>query len=393
MNNNFDLRVRAGEGNDTYYVEVIGSPDGEIGAIKQGAPVVDAALLSAWESGFATPAEAQQIGALLYTWLFPGAVQERFATSRVKVAAEDERLRVRLRIEPLALSRLPWELVWNSQEDFLALSATLTFTRYIAEPFAASPLTAPTPLKIAIMLASPTDLPALDVTQEADTILKSFAAISDAVTPTVYPNTTWKTLQKVLADGVDVLHFVGHGGLENEEGYLALESESGESHRITSQKLRTLFRGRAVKIAVLNACQSALPGAQAALMGVAPSLVRSGVPAVVAQQTPVPSEVAQTFAETLYDYLVSGKPLDAAVTEMRLLSYGNNENYAFWGVPVLFMRAPDGQLWQERNRKADTTAKDKSGGSSVNLSDIKDSTISIGTVAGRDIINGGTDTQ
>lgn len=389
MTTNFDLRVRA-EGNPNQYaVEIIGSPAGEAGAIPQEPPMVSVELLTAWQKGELTNEKAQTLGNLLYHWLFPAPLLDRLVASSTRLESQNEVLRVRLRIEPPELSRLPWELCWNHQDEFMALLPDLAWVRYISEPFAPSELSTPTPIQLVIALASPSDLPALDTDGEAAIILNSLKKVSDEVKVKVIPHTTWDLLQDALAEGADVVHFVGHGSInESGEGYLAFEDEEGALDAITAQRLRVLFRGRDVKIVVLNACQSAVAEGQEAIMAVAPSLVRSGIPAVIAQQAPVPDRLAQTFAKTLYEYLAKGKPLDEIITEMRIRAYGKAGTYAHWGIPVLFMRAPDGRVWKNDEQEVEEKQPPKKSGG-VNFSGINNSSIKIGgNVVGGDFVSG-----
>jgi hypothetical protein len=136
---------------------------------------------------------------------------------------------------------------------------------------------------------------------------------------------------------------------------------------------------------VLNACQSAIATGQPALMGVAPSLVRSEIPAVIALQAPIPDAVARAFTKTLYEEMIKGKPLDTIVTEMRVDAYGTTRPYARWGIPVLFMRAPDGKLWVTGDEDEEEADSPKRRG--VTFKNIEDSQINIGgSVVGGDYI-------
>jgi hypothetical protein len=63
-------------------------------------------------------------------------------------------------------------------------------------------------------------------------------------------------------------------------------------------------------------------------------------------QFAIPDAIAAQFARQLYRYLALGRPLDRAITETRINLYGHDD--VFWAIPVLFMRAPDGVIWQER---------------------------------------------
>lgn len=387
MTTNFDLRVRAEGAQPRYTVEVSASPAGESGMVVQESPALDPELLAAWQESRLSNDEAQTLGQQLFQWLFPAPLLERLVASTSRLEGKKEPLRLRLRIDPPELSRLPWELCWNAQDEFLALLPDLAWVRYIAEPFAASALATPLPLKLVIAVSSPKELPTLDADGEATLVLDSLQAVNEAIQVKVIPHTTWERLQDALAEGVDVLHFVGHGGInEQGEGFLAFEDDEGSLNALTAKRLRVLFRGRDLKLVVLNACQSAVAQGQEALMAVAPSLVRSGIPAVIAQQAPVPDSLAKSFAKTLYDYLAKGTPLDEIITEMRIRAFDKAGEQAHWGIPVLFMRAPDGKLWASATRETTTPNKGKSGG--VNFSNISGSQIQIGTVVGGNFVGG-----
>jgi hypothetical protein len=392
MTTNFDLRVRADHEPQRYTVEILASPAGEGAGITQSAPQVAPELLTAWQESRLTNTEAESFGKQLFEWLFPAPLLERFTASTSRLDSQNQVLRLRLRIEPPELSQLPWELCWNTHNEFMALLPDLAWVRYIAEPIPPNHLGTPTPLKLLIALASPSELPALDVDGEAALILDSLKLVGDLFQVKVLPHITTELLQEALAEGVDVLHFVGHGAInEAGEGFLAFEDDAGALDTITAQKLRALFRGRDVKMVVLNACQSAVAQGQEAIMAIAPSLVRSGIPAVIAQQAPVPDRLAKNFAKTLYDYLAKGRAVDEIITEMRIRAYVSAGDYAHWGIPVLFMRSPDGKLWQSDTQKSDGKTrpmKEQKGG--VNISGINNSQIKIGTVVGGDMVEGST---
>jgi hypothetical protein len=78
--------------------------------------------------------------------------------------------------------------------------------------------------------------------------------------------------------------------------------------------------------------------------GVATSLIRQGIPAVVAMQFEITDEAAITFASEFYAAVADGYPVDAAVSEARKAIYAH-PNDVEWGTPVLYSRAPDGVLF------------------------------------------------
>jgi formylglycine-generating enzyme required for sulfatase activity len=77
---------------------------------------------------------------------------------------------------------------------------------------------------------------------------------------------------------------------------------------------------------------------------VAGSLVRQGIPAVVAMQFEISDRAACAFAEEFYAALAQGYPVDAGLAEARKAIYCLPEDVE-WGTPVLYLRAPDGVLF------------------------------------------------
>jgi hypothetical protein len=70
------------------------------------------------------------------------------------------------------------------------------------------------------------------------------------------------------------------------------------------------------------------------------------LPAVVATQAPLPDESAVRFGRNFYAALADGLPVDAAVAEGRkAVSLAAGVGRPDWAMPVLYLRAPDGVLW------------------------------------------------
>jgi hypothetical protein len=154
-------------------------------------------------------------------------------------------------------------------------------------------------------------------------------------------------LRDKLRDGFQVLHYAGHGQFD-EAGYLLFEDEEGDSYPVDADMLAQHLRGTSVRLVVLNACQTALTSEIDAFMGVAPALVRAGLPAVVAMQMETPDNSAFLFAKEFYKALVDNYPADAAMAEGRkAIIAGLGESWHSkldWGIPVLFMRVSDGHV-------------------------------------------------
>ncbi|GAA6618352.1 CHAT domain-containing protein [Scytonema sp. NUACC26] len=100
---------------------------------------------------------------------------------------------------------------------------------------------------------------------------------------------------------------------------------------------------RSLGLAVLNSCQGAEVSEQQIFAGIAPNLVRRGIPAVVAMQYPILDSTAKLFADEFYRTLALGYPVDAAIqTTRNAISQDIGLDKRDFATPVLYMRAPDG---------------------------------------------------
>jgi hypothetical protein len=184
------------------------------------------------------------------------------------------------------------------------------------------------------------------VKKEEARIRKTLAFLGDRVQLTVISNATASKLQGALATRPHIFHFIGHGTVDNGRSSIILEDGTGKSAPLDADQMMYLMGNTGVKVVILNACKTAKQDARNAILGVAPALVQAEIPAVIAMQFNVPDKTALGFTRDLYRFLVAGFPLDTAVTEMRIGAFiGAGDRY-FWGIPVLFMRAPDGIIWQ-----------------------------------------------
>ena len=144
-----------------------------------------------------------------------------------------------------------------------------------------------------------------------------------------------------------IFHFIGHGEFDQtlQEGVLLLEREKQRGHRVGSQYLGMLLHDHeSLRVAVLNACEGARSSKQDPFAGSAQTLVQQGIPAVIAMQFEIADDVASTFAHELYGALADGYPIDAAVTEARKAIFAMGREVE-WATPVLYLRAPDGRIF------------------------------------------------
>jgi CHAT domain-containing protein len=82
---------------------------------------------------------------------------------------------------------------------------------------------------------------------------------------------------------------------------------------------------------------------QQVFAGIAPNVVRRGIPAVVAMQYSILDTTAKLFADEFYRTLALGWPVDAAIqTTRNAISMEVGLDKRDFATPVLYMRAKDG---------------------------------------------------
>jgi tetratricopeptide (TPR) repeat protein len=336
----FELRIFPGH-EGRYRVEVTASPAGE--AESELHLPLDEAERWRLASGVVDRAFLEGLGARLYGALFTPPVAERFAGSLGRLTA-GQGLRVRLQVDAPDLADLPWELMYDAQQGvYPFLSPRTPLVRYIGLLPQPPPQAVEPPLRILAVLVSPNDQPALDLAQERKTLLEALHPLGRRARVTLLEGATPAQLAEALADGYHVLHFVGHGALNQEagRGYLLFQDESGRSAPVDDETLAALLHGTPLRLVVLNACESAR-----GLLGVAPALARVGLPAVVAMQLRIEDESAIRFSRQFYRSLAAGRSVESCITAGRraLVAHGPGLGSVAWGTPLLYLQVPDGRV-------------------------------------------------
>ena len=355
----FDLLIeRSGQG---YRAQVLESPAGQATAefalpfsdlelenvlLRLGRPVRAVRRLDSTEM-----ATAKTFGSALFNAVFSADVRACLRSSVDEAKRENAGIRVRLRLADPALADLPWEFLYvQSVNRFLALSVQTPLVRYMDLPEVLQPIGVSPPIRVLVMISSPTDYPALDVEAEWRRLNDALGDLIKAGTLSLerMADATLSALQRRLRRArYHIFHFIGHGEFDQtmQEGVLLLEREQQRGHRVGSQYLGMLLHDHeSLRVAVLNACEGARTSKQDPFAGSAQTLVQQGIPAVIAMQFEIADDVAGTFAHEFYGALSDGYPIDAAVTEARKAIFAMGCEVE-WATPVLYLRAPDGRIF------------------------------------------------
>jgi plastocyanin len=294
----------------------------------------------------------QRFGQALFEALFTGEVRSRYAVSAREAISRGKGLRVKLRIQSPLLAALPWEFMYDpEQAEYVCLSRSTPLVRYLELPSPPEPLTVAPPLRILGMIASPRNLAKLDIERERVRVERALEPLrkQGTVRLTWLEGQTWGDLQRAMWRGPwHVFHFIGHGGFDAlaDEGLIALSNEEGQANLLNATQVgRLLTDHRSLRLVVLNACEGARGSKQDIFSSTAATLVRRGIPAVLAMQYEITDQAAIELSRAFYEAVVDGMPVDAALTEARKAVSLAVVNTLEWGTPVLYMRSPNGVLF------------------------------------------------
>ncbi len=335
----FDLRFeRSAQG---CRAEVVQSPFGEA-ACEFPLPL---ALLN--RSAPPDEPSARQVGGQLFGLIFQGETLALLRRSMDEADRQNAILRLQLGFTAVPeLAALPWELLYDAiSGSYLSLLGGVSLSRSleVARPY--RPIFTAQPLVILVLIARPKDYPTLDTEAEWQGLKAALANLEQAgrVRLERLASPTLTALQRALRSAdYHVLHFIGHGGFDqqSQEGALVLENELGFGQVVHSAYFNNLLGGerRTLGMVFLNACQSAQSSPVNPFAGLAQGLVRLGLPAVIAQTAPVPDRAAAVFAAEFYLSLAEGLPVDYALAEGRKAIF--NQGFTVeWAIPTLFLRS------------------------------------------------------
>jgi formylglycine-generating enzyme required for sulfatase activity len=314
-----------------------------------------------------TPEEeaVQSFGRDLFGFLLRDELLSRFRACQQLAHDQQKGVRIKLSVTPLALAGLPWEFLYDpARRDYLCLDATTPLVRYPELPLTIQPLPVTPPLRILGLCVDASDLTRLDVAEEK----ARMAAAVQTLQAQGLVELSWldgqsaDDLQRAMRRGPwHILHFIGHGSFDQgrEEGLIHLADATGKAAPLYATQLaRLLARQRHdLRLVLLNACEGARGGRLDLFAGTAATLVGSGIPAVLAMQYEITDDAAIAFARTFYEALADNLPVDTAVADARNAMTLRNRFSLEWGTPVLYLRAPDGRLFDLATTATATPAK------------------------------------
>ncbi|CAG0935156.1 hypothetical protein TFLX_03988 [Thermoflexales bacterium] len=375
----FELLIDFGQGQQ-YPVNVIHSPAGELThdvAIRLPFAVEylerflnDLPFLVIRSSNMSqsqTMSDEQHVrdfGQQLFEMLFREDLGRLYRASQVEAEQQGKGLRLKLRIRPPELATLPWEFLFDSdRDDYVNLSHFTPIVRYLEVERSIRPLEVQPPLRVLGMAVNPKRMLQVNAAQERFYLTEALRDLSarHLVELSWWEGGTWHDLQAAMRAGPwHVFHFIGHGSFrpDADEGAIILADESDQPYRLSASDFaQLLVDHRSLRVVILNACQSSQSNPRNIFSSTAATLVRRGIPAVLAMQYPFTDLAAVQFGRELYQALAAWLPIEAAVGEarkaVRLAISGSLE----WGTATLYLRAPNGTLFAPARETEPSTAR------------------------------------
>jgi hypothetical protein len=334
----------------------------------------------------ATPTSADyaddKYGEALFRWLFADKTLSN-AWAEIRGAHPQRRVRLRIDADEPELHRAVWEALRDPCDGGIPLALATTdvtpFSRYLALPSLPGKPVFSRPIRILLVAPAQADfrkkypadknpdLAEIDPAAELKSLTTALQELIDrgAVTPPkLLPQPC--SLARIMDElrngnggkGYHLLHLVCHGDFnphqqrarlwlatdDNLIGFLTDEDFARSLHELLGDA--TIQDEDRLRLVFLASCESAKRSPANTFRGVAPQLVKAGVPAVVAMQDQVGDQTAREFAGAFYQQLLKEGQVDLAANVARAQITAKHLPGPV--IPVLFLRLRDGSLLGRR---------------------------------------------
>lgn len=293
-----------------------------------------------------TDADLARAGNELFEAVFGGDLGRIFGRAREHARRVRKGLALHLQFDPRdQLAQLPWELLHDGTE-FLAECADTPLLRVATSgPDSLDASRGSPRVRLLVVTACALGCPALDVDGELARLQRSVGGLFSRYLLEPLPHATLERLEKRLREGppVEIFHFIGHGAIENGEAALYLEDErDGTARPLSGERLAALLAPavsaqaptKRPGLVVLNACDSARCPGPDPWQGIAQSLLKKGIPRVLAMQAAIADAQAVRFAGSFYGAMAKkASPETALAIARRELRLAGND--LSWLLPVL----------------------------------------------------------
>ena len=288
--------------------------------------------------------ELHYVGARLFDSIFQGEILRLYVHLLDQVRNTGARLRVRLKLEPAMVARLPWECLYDTRSrTFFSASGDVTLVRY-RQPRAQEPPSVPghPPLRVLLVAESPQPGVPSREDREARMARRALADVEPDGSITVVEAgselggapLTVESLKALLAKPYDVVHLICSADWDGEHAYLLIGSE-----RMPVDALARAFAPVAPCLVVWNG------GPRAGV--VSPSLadeLLDLMPALLTQRHSMPEELLVSYTTALYRSIGAMNPIDTALADAGSAVLSHFPTEGEWVAPSLYLSRKDANI-------------------------------------------------
>ena len=309
---------------------------------------------------FATDEEfLRQFGNVLFTLPYSRLDWQRHGTSTSRSSPTATHLRLKLIIQPPEIAALPWELMCD--EDGIPLATSTPIVRYFACPDTAKPLTgAAAAARSGLDRQTRATRSPLSSEKEKERIRRRWRRLSGAGWSPDHlgagnrHRSTERSAPRACTSGTSSVTASSTPAPPTAR-WPSRTSPATPTCSTPSGCVSCLSRARCAWLSSMPARQGASPSIRC--WALPRHWFERAVPAVVAMQFAFPDTSAVEFSSMFYQALADGYPVDACVSEGRkavITRLGLSQ--PDWAIPVLYMRSPDGHLFEQDGRRRSHTA-------------------------------------
>lgn len=293
-----------------------------------------------------TTQEVDDIGRRLFDHIFQGDVLRLYNRLPMGLVS------IQIVTNEQIVHRIPWEFL-KPVDRFPVPHHERCVVRVLpmCAPCDPAPKKALKKLKVLLAVSDPVDQQGVTWNDVEMSVRRAFEAQTGKLaTLKIVPGATRQALIDALnSESFDVFHFLGHGCVMNGEGTLVLvDVATGASDYLPASDVAVALGGQNLKLVILSACLTGAGNIRDDFGPIATVLLQSGIPAVVANQTSIPTKSVAPFVGALYQRLMRDGNIDMAVMagraalQLELRKVIEPGKAALeWGIPSLY-RLPGG---------------------------------------------------
>ena len=278
--------------------------------------------------------ELRQLGGDLFHETFQGALKEQYSEHLHRAQIQGAHLCLHICTDskkPSDVNLIPWEILYEpSQRNHLSMSNGFSLVRELTCR-TLPPTTLPLPLRVLFVGESQDKKEVTTIKQVIGghrNIRFDFLQNLDQFAMATY--------LKARSEPVHILHFIGHGSINEQlrESFLELQDSQGNTFHASTRILRNELAANGLKMIIFNVCSGGLSPNKDPLAGLAVALLHAGVPEVVSMRSKISHRTARLFSIAFYKELCLGTSTETAVSAARRAIYNDASVSNEWIYPA-----------------------------------------------------------